>query len=229
MRKLLLATTLVGLPFLPAHAVQILNDGQTSGSNTVIATENASMTATTISIVDAVVSIAQIDATPVILTPLNAFVDLTATSIDAATGVGASGLLQHYSGTFSITSGAGGTGINYLSGSFTDAAFGLATGDQLSVNIANPPDTLVMSSAVGLPTAAPSSLTFALSNLVSSAPFTGGLQADTRGATATIAPFTASFTDTADANAVATPEPGSILLLTSGLLGMGVLGFLRRT
>jgi|SRR5215472_14494140 len=221
MRKLLLASVLTAAPLLPAYAIQIINDAQTSNNNTVTATENIADTVTTISIMGAGVQIAQIDAA--LGTPIMAFVNLTASSIDTATGVGGA-ILQHYDGTFSITSNADGSGTNYLSGTFTDAAFGAATGDQLSVNVANPPDTLTMTSGVGLPTAAPSSITFAMSNLTSTTPFTGGLQLDTRGASATIAPFTASFTDTADASAaISTPEPASLLVLGTGLFTLGLV------
>ena len=109
-----------------------------------------------------------------------------------------------------------------------DAAFGLTTGNQLSVNIAQPPDTLVLSSSVipAADLAAPNSLTFAMSNLTSTAPFVGGLQADNM----TIAPFTASFVATADASpaAVNTPEPATLGLFASGLFVLSMVRFRRQ-
>ena len=213
MRTLLLtATLLAGLP-LAANAVQVISFGQTSGTNTVVATANAGGTATTIDITDATVLIDQILG---IATPpaIPAFLDLTATSIDSATLVGGTQVLQHYDGTFSITSGAGDTGTNYLSGSFSDAAFGAATGSQLSVNVANPPDTLSVTSDVISPTGLgpPSSLTFALSNV------TPALALDNL----TIGSFGASFAGTANATANV-PEPASLLMLGVGMLAIGVV------
>ena len=224
MRKFLLASVFVAAPLVAANAIQIINAAQTSGSNTVTATADAAGTMTTINITDAASSSAQIfGGGP----GLPAFVDLAATSIDFVTTVGGA-LLQHYSGNFSISSGTGGSGIDYLSGSFTDAAFGLTTGNQLSVNIAQPPDTLVLSSSVipAADLAAPNSLTFAMSNLTSTAPFVGGLQADNM----TIAPFTASFVATADASpaAVNTPEPATLGLFASGLFVLSMVRFRRQ-
>ena len=213
MRTLLLtATLLAGLP-VAASAVQIISFGQTSSTNTVVATANAGGTATTIVISDATVLIDQILG---IATPpaIGAFMDLTATSIDAAVGVGPA-LLQHYSGTFCIASAAGCAGTVDLQGAFSDAAFGLQTGDQLSVNVASPPDTLALSSGV-IPAAdllPPSSFTVAMSNV------TPALNLDN----ATLESFTASFAGTADASGAAVPEPASLLMLGVGVLALGLV------
>ena len=212
-RVLLTATLLAGLP-LAANAVQIISFGQTSGTNTVTATANAGGTATTITISDATVLIDQLLG---IATPpaIPAFLDLTATSIDAAVGVGPA-LLQHYSGTFCIAAAAGCAGTVDLQGTFSDAAFGLQTGDQLSVNVASPPDTLALSSGV-IPAAdllPPSSFTVAMSNV------SPALNLDN----ATLGSFTASFAGTADAS-TAVPEPASLLLLGVGALA---IGYVRR-
>ena len=194
--------------------MQVISFGQASGTNTVTATANAGGTATTIVITDATVLIDQLLG---IVTPpaIGAFMDLTATSIDAAVGVGPA-LLQHYSGTFCIASAAGCAGTVDLQGTFSDAAFGLQTGDQLSVNVASPPDTLALSSGV-IPAAdllPPSSFTVAMSNV------TPALNLDN----ATLGSFTASFAGTADAS-TAVPEPASLLMLGVGMLA---LGYVRR-
>lgn len=213
MTKLLLATTAIVLSLAGvANANQITAFGQSSNSNTVTATANAGDTATTISVTDAAIGITQL----FLNSPVGALFDLTATSIDSVVGVGTA-LLQHYNGSFCLTSAAGCGGINYLSGTFSDAAFGVAGGAQLSVNVANPPDTLTLTSSV-IPAAdlvPPSSFTLSFSNVT---PGLGALGT-------TLAPFTASFSGVASAAVVATPEPAGLAVLGVGLLG---LTFLRR-
>jgi hypothetical protein len=198
---------------LASPTVQITAFGQTSGANTTTATVNATDTQTTITITDANLLLSQLLGQ---VTPLSADLDLTATSIDAVQGVGQA-LLQHYSGSFCITSGPGCSGVDFLSGTFSDAAFGLATGSQLSVNVSNPPDSLSLVSSV-IPSselAAPSSITFAFSNVSP-----GLSQLGT-----TIAPFTASVAGDADASVV--PEPASLALFLVGLVGLTALRFRR--
>jgi hypothetical protein len=210
MRKLLLATAaLIGLGAASADATQIIAFGQTSDTNTLTATANAGGTATTLS-TDTAISITQLFGNA----PTSGFLDLNATSIDAAQGIGPA-LLQHYAGTFSITSLAGGAGTNFLSGTFSDAAFGLATGEQLSINVASPPDTLSLTSGViaAADLVAPSTFTLSLSNL------TPALALDN----ATLASFTASYSGVASATTQAVPEPASLALLGAGMLGLGAI------
>ena len=221
MKKLLIAATAISaLAFIaPAQATQIIAFGQTSQSNTLVGTANAGDTQTSIAAsgTGAGVLIDQLFGT---VTPpaIPGFFTLNATSIDAAqTALG--GILQHYSGSFAVTSGAGGTGTNELSGTFSDAAFGVTGGTQLSINVANPPDTLVLTSDVIAASElnAPSSFTLSMSNL-------GSLAI----AGTTIAPFTASFSGVANSATVPTPEPASIALLGIGLLGLGFVANKRR-
>jgi hypothetical protein len=215
---LLAAVASVALLAAPAHATQITAFGQTSQANTITATANGTGTQTTITTNGTGASVL-IDQLFGVVTPpaIAGFFSLTATSIDAAqTALGA--IIQHYAGSFSLTSGAGGTGTNELSGTFSDAAFGVNGGTQLSVNVANPPDTLSLSSSV-IPAAdlvAPSSFTLSMSNL-------GALSLDN----ATIAAFTSSFSGVANATTVAAvPEPASFGLLAVGMLGIRL--FARR-
>ena len=216
MRHLLLAATALSLMTASASATQIISFGQTSGSNTITATDDGTVTNINTNGTGAAILIDQLFG---VVTPpaIAAFMTLNATSIDAATLVGGLAVLQHYSGSFCISTGAGCTGTNELSGTFSDAAFGLNGGTQLSVNVANPPDTLVLSSSV-IPAAdlvAPSSFTLSMSNLPA-------LSIDGN----TIAAFTSSFSGVANATTVS--EPGSLALMGIGLLGMGMISYRKK-
>lgn len=208
MKKLLLATVAVLGLSVSANATQIIAFGQVSGANTLTASANGTGTQTTLS-TDTAISITQLFGNA----PTTGFLDLNATSIDAAQGIGPA-LLQHYAGTFAITSLAGGAGTNFLSGTFSDAAFGLATGEQLSINVANPPDTLSLTSGViaAADLAAPNTFTLSLSNLAPA------LALDN----ATLASFSASYSGVASSTTAA-PEPASLALLGVGLIGLGAV------
>jgi hypothetical protein len=208
MRKLLLATVAVLGLSVSANATQIIAFGQVSGANTLVASANGAGTVTSLS-TNTAISITQLFGNA----PTAGFLDLNATSIDAAQGIGPA-LLQHYSGTFAITSLAGGAGTNFLSGTFSDAAFGLATGEQLSINVANPPDTLSLTSSViaAADLAAPNTFTLSLSNLAPA------LALDN----ATLASFSASYSGVASSTTAA-PEPASLALLGVGLIGLGAV------
>jgi len=207
MRKLLLASAAVLGLAASAQATPVISLGQVGTGNTVVGTATGG-TSTTISITDAAVLIDELLGA---VTPpaIAAFMNLTATSTDAVLTVGPA-LIQHYAGSFCVSSAAGCTGVVDLRGTFTDAAFGLTGGPQLSVNVANPPDALTLTSDV-IPASqlqAPSSFTVSMANLA-------GLAVDGT----TIASFGASFSAVASATV---PEPMSIAVLGAGLVGLGV-------
>jgi hypothetical protein len=214
MKRYLLAAGMAALLIAPleAQADQILAFGQTSQTNDVTLTANGGGTQTTLVATDAPINITQIfgGGTPA------AFLDINATSVGAATPLGA-GFQQHFNGTFSLTSLAGDMGTNYLSGSFQDLAFGVNT--VLIVGSSNPPDVITLTSDViaagelGLP----QGVAFSMSN------FTPPVSLDGT----TLASGTASVTGTFDATPV--PEPISLGIIGIGIAGLGYVRRARRT
>ena len=203
MRNILLAATAFCALAMPASATLITSLAQESGGNTVVATDDG--TTTTISIASGTL----VTLGGGLFNVSGASFELSATSIDAATLSG-SIIQQHYSGSFCVSSVAG-CGGNFLSGTFTDAAFGANGGAGLVVQVSSPPETLVLTSNI-VPASElfdPSSFNLTFVNL------TGPLHIDG----ATIGAFASSFTG--DVSASAVPEPFSLAVLGAGLLGLG--------
>jgi hypothetical protein len=214
MRLLTTAALLAFTALSPANATLIASFGQNpSETPTIVATDDG--TTTHIGATNASTSITTFFGGGTIP---NALFNLAATSVDAAQTLGTL-VFQHYSGTFCFTSATGCGGTNYLSGVFTDAAFGALGGPGLTLNVNNPPDTLTLTSSV-VPAAdlgAPSTFGLTFADLTPVLAVHG----------TTIQGFTADYSGTVSSNTNEVVEPASFAILGAGLVGVGL--FRRRS
>jgi hypothetical protein len=127
-----------------ASAATILVFGQAGTADTITGTRSGGTT--TISAVNAQVQVTTIDPSAGISGAFPAFFNFSATNSGPGQVAGGSFVVEPFTGSFSVTSGAGGTGTNYLSGNFTDAIFG--SGPSLTLSSGTPGKTVNFTSSV---------------------------------------------------------------------------------
>jgi len=207
MRSILFGLALMGLAHLglgtdKAQAELLLNFGQIPNSKRITGTKLGD-TDFAITGVDVPIQITQIAPETGLTAPINAYLNVNMNSTAAAGSIGGVGSYQAFSGVVTITSGAGGTGINYLSTTTLD---GLVIGINSTGNVmlGNTPGGVGFSSDVFSTLHDPMSISLQLGNVTPTFGTDGN----------SLKSFTASVTGTA---AAAIPEPSSIVAAIIGL------------
>ena len=114
----------LALSMCDAKAGTILIFGQTGTNPPLLFAATQSGPTTTLSATDILVTITNLGG---VASSTNAFFSFSATNSGPAT-VGAAGqITENFQGSFSIFGGAGKTGTDYLSGTFSDTAVGVGT------------------------------------------------------------------------------------------------------
>ena len=199
----------------PARAGVVLAFSQNGTGNTTTFTANGPGTATTINDTNAIVTISAIAGATVV--PFTADFNLSAHSTSPVSTV--LGISQHFTGTFSFTSGAGGTGTNFLSGSFNDVLLGNGGGTFLILGASTPPSTDVVFTSDVISAALlgePRSLALAFTAV------SPAVSVDNQTLNSATASVSGNF------SAAAVPEPSSLALALTGLGTAGLFAARRR-
>jgi len=212
-----------------SSAVTILQFAQINPNDVVTATASGSTTTLSTNSAGAAgsipVRITNIGGT-LLGTPIDAFETFTNVTSTGTATTDAGRVQQLYSGTIAITSGAGGTGGNFLTATFQNAVLsGLAGGGSASLVGSRPPQSVTFTSnfAAIIPLIAgnpPENFAISFSNV--SPAFTAGT---------TISGFTAqnSGTFATGTDVAPIPEPSGIVMAGMAMIaGLGGLGWRRR-
>ena len=206
----------LALPMSSANAGTVLVFGQNGTSDQFAATNNGATGAaggTSLSAVDIAVTITGIDnSSPLPGDFPTAYLNLSAQSTSNAVVDGSGHITEDFSGKFSITENQGGTGVNYLSGTFDNTVFGIGAGM-----------TLTGSGPLGVPLLTSDVITSLAQTRAISFSFTGVAPPSSVTGNQTLGAFQSNVSGTFSAGV---PEPSSIALFGIGLTAL--LVFRRR-
>jgi hypothetical protein len=214
-KSLLAAAVIVGLGAAarPANATPLLSFGQLGNTDTITAVNNVGNTTTTITGTAIPVNVTQYLGGGA---PFGAILTLHLTSSGVITNT-AGTLTQDYSGTASWTNGA----TNYLTATFTDTLFALSGATTLAITASQPPGSITFTSSI-LPASDfvnPLGLSFSFADATPPVAVVG----------TTLGAFVSTVSGTSSTTLpVPTPEPASLALLGTGVLGLGLVASRKR-